>query len=84
LPRCIAGFIDLGCQASTGATDIFLGAIVFCSSTVPMDLINPAVDLGIFVGCLGKEHFEDSFVDTPLTPAHWASVNHPKVANVFG
>jgi hypothetical protein len=42
------------------------------------------VNLGILVVCLGSQHFKDPLPDTPLTPAHVTSVNHPKVAKAFG
>ena len=45
---------------------------------------NRAVDLGILVICLGSQHFKDPLPDTPLAPAHVASMNHPKVAKAFG
>jgi len=45
---------------------------------------NRAVDLGILVVCLGSQHFKDLLPDTPLAPAHVASMNHPKVAKAFG
>jgi hypothetical protein len=45
---------------------------------------NRAVDLGILIVCLGSQYLKDPLPDTPLTPAHVTSMNHPKVAKAFG
>ena len=49
-----------------------------------MGPLNRAFDLCILMVCLGSQHFKGSLPNTSLTPAHVASVNHPKVAKAFG
>ena len=43
-----------------------------------------AVDRGVLIVCIGSQNFKDSLPEATLTPAHVASVNHPKVAKAFG
>jgi len=45
---------------------------------------NRAVDLGILIVYLVSQHFKDPLPDTPLAPAHVASMNHPKMFKAFG
>ena len=49
-----------------------------------METNNRAVNLATLFVYLGSQNFKDSLPRTTLTPAHVASVNHSKVAKVFG